>query len=118
MLSGAALVMAKPGGHKDPLYLLELARKHHVAALFFVPSLLSVFLETLELEDAPALTNVRHVFCAGEALTSAVCRRFHAGAKLPCATLHNLYGPTESDMTHWACPPAGSAAGRRSPSAS
>ena len=61
--------MARPSGHRDPLYLLELARRHHVAALFFVPSFLTVFLETLELEKAPPLERVRHVFCAGGSLT-------------------------------------------------
>ena len=53
LLVGGTLVMAKPGGHKDPLYLLELSRTYHVAVLFFVPSLLAVFVETLELEGAP-----------------------------------------------------------------
>ena len=63
----------------------------------------------MRVTGVPPLADVRHVFCAGEAMQPHHCTRFHGCGHFSRATLHNLYGPTESDMTHWASPPAGSA---------
>ncbi|WP_454228795.1 AMP-binding protein, partial [Propioniciclava flava] len=52
LLAGARLVMAQPGGHKDPLYLADVIRRHRVTVLHFVPSMLSVFLQALEVTFA------------------------------------------------------------------
>jgi hypothetical protein len=48
---------------------------------------------------------LRHVLVGGEALTSALARRFHSA--LPDALLHNDYGPTETAMavTCFTCGP-------------
>ena len=45
LISGATLVMAKPGGHKDPAYLAELINNERITTLHFVPSMLQVFLQ-------------------------------------------------------------------------
>src|SRR5262249_25381268 len=44
LLTGARLVLAQPGGHKDPAYLAELIRREGVSVCHFVPSMLQVFL--------------------------------------------------------------------------
>jgi amino acid adenylation domain-containing protein len=108
LLSGTTLVLAKPGGHRDPRYLVDLIQAKQISILFQVPSMLHVILEYLESEPGAELSSVQHVFCAGEALRANVCRAFHAGA-FPHSTLHNLYGPTEADMTSWTSPARGSA---------
>ena len=70
---------------------------HNITILFTVPSMLAVLLEHMALEGRMALPRIRHVFSAGAALPPNTCRSFHGGA-FPNAQLHNLYGPTESDM--------------------
>ena len=45
LLTGAKLVVARPGGHKEGAYLAELIRKEGITTVHFVPSMLSAFLE-------------------------------------------------------------------------
>src|SRR5579864_1887552 len=65
LITGATLVMAKPGGHKDPAYLIDLIRRQEITALHFVPSMLALFLEAEGLQQC---RSVRQVFASGEAL--------------------------------------------------
>lgn len=99
LVTGMRLVFAKPGGQHDTRYLADLIRMERIAWAFFVPSLLSRFLETAG--DFTA-TPLRHVFCSGEPLPSDVVRRFFRQCD---ARLHNVYGPTEAavEVTHWEC---------------
>jgi amino acid adenylation domain-containing protein len=99
LISGAALVIARPEGHKDPAYLAELIQREGVTTLHFVPSMLRLFLEDAAAADCASL---RRVICSGEALPADLQERFFA--TLP-AELHNLYGPTEAaiDVSSWAC---------------
>ena len=99
LLTGARLVLAKPGGHKDGDYLAQLIAEQKITTLHFVPSMLQVFLETPNLERAGCL---RRVICSGEALPFELQERFFARMT---AELHNLYGPTEAavDVSYWAC---------------
>jgi amino acid adenylation domain-containing protein len=102
LITGATLVMARPGGHKDPAYLVNIIQEQKITALHFVPSMLALFLETEGLEKC---ATVRQVFASGEALSfelqSRFFKRFHG-------KLHNLYGPTEAavDVTYWECTPS------------
>jgi amino acid adenylation domain-containing protein len=100
LIAGAQLVMAQPGGHRDPGYLSELIQRAGVTTLHFVPPMLREFLAH---DAARRCTSVARVVCSGEALPAALVRRFEA--VLPWAELHNLYGPTEAavDVTAWEC---------------
>jgi amino acid adenylation domain-containing protein len=100
LLAGARLVLARPDGHKDPRYLHELIQAEQVSTLHFVPSMLQVFLEAVDLGECGSL---RRVICSGEVLPADVVQRFLAVAG-NCA-LHNLYGPTEAaiDVSSWPC---------------
>ncbi|HEX2569426.1 MAG TPA: amino acid adenylation domain-containing protein, partial [Polyangia bacterium] len=102
LLVGARLVIARPGGHQDPAYLVRLIAAAEVTTLHFVPSMLQVFLQEPGLERCAAL---RRVICSGEALPSEL--KAQCLAKLPWAGLHNLYGPTEAavDVTYFDCQP-------------
>ncbi|MDT0569203.1 non-ribosomal peptide synthetase [Streptomyces sp. DSM 3412] len=92
LITGAALVVARPEGHRDPAYLARVIREQAVTTTHFVPSMLQVFLE----EPAAArCTGLRRVMCSGEALPSSVATRFH---EVLSAELHNLYGPTEASV--------------------
>jgi amino acid adenylation domain-containing protein len=100
LLAGARLVMARPEGHKDPVYLSEIIQREQITTLHFVPPMLQVFLEYGKTEDC---TSLRRVMCSGEALPVALSNRFHE--LFTQTELHNLYGPTEAavDVTAWAC---------------
>jgi len=99
LLVGARLVLAKPGGHRDPAYLVDVIEAEQVTIMHFVPSMLGAFLAASGLDRCGSL---RHVMCSGEALPFNLQEDFFAA--LP-AELHNLYGPTEAavDVTHWTC---------------
>ncbi|MFI9550026.1 amino acid adenylation domain-containing protein [Nonomuraea endophytica] len=92
LLTGAGLVVARPGGHADPAHLAALMESESVTTLHFVPSMLDFFLAEPEL--GARLGALRTVVCSGEALGADLAARF--AAALPTAGLHNLYGPTEA----------------------
>ncbi|OTA14506.1 Amino acid adenylation [Xenorhabdus vietnamensis] len=95
---GASLVIAKPHGHKDPDYLVDLIVSRSVTIIHFVPSMLRAF---LSIGECRRCSTLRHVICSGEALSVDMVEAFHQ--MLPETRLHNLYGPTEAaiDVTYW-----------------
>ncbi|MDX1892209.1 non-ribosomal peptide synthase/polyketide synthase [Mycolicibacterium sp. 050158] len=94
---GATLVVARPGGHRDPRYLAETMVSQGITAVDFVPSMLEPFLEEPAAADCASLTRVT---VGGEALPTDVAARFAETVGVP---LHNLYGPTEAavDVLGW-----------------
>lgn len=103
LFSGACLIVAKPEGHQDSAYLVELIREQGITTLHFVPSMLQIFVEESQVQTC---TSLRLVFCSGEALPFELQERFF---EISQAQLHNLYGPTEAsvDVTYWSCEPNG-----------
>jgi amino acid adenylation domain-containing protein/non-ribosomal peptide synthase protein (TIGR01720 family) len=99
LITGATLVMAPPGAHRDPAHLAALIREHGVTTLHFVPSMLQAFAEHGAL---PQCVSLRRVLASGEALPAELVQRHYRQGNVP---LHNLYGPTEAsiDVTAWAC---------------
>jgi amino acid adenylation domain-containing protein len=101
LLAGARLVLARPGGHRDPAYLVEEIAAHGITTIDFVPSMLQVFLETADTGRCGSLVRVAS---SGEALPAEVERRFYERMP-PGVRLYNQYGPTEAAMevTSWPC---------------
>jgi non-ribosomal peptide synthetase component F len=101
LIAGAALVMARPGGQREPDYLSEIIRQQNVTIFQAVPALLRAMLDDGRLKECRAL---RRVFCGGEALTADLERDFFSALD---AELINLYGPTETtiEITFWRCDP-------------
>src|SRR5262249_27048420 len=99
LMTGAKLVMARPEGHQDPVYLARLIREEQVTTLHFVPSMLRVFLENPETGECGS---IRRVISSGEELGVELEQIF---VERFDARLHNLYGPTEAavDVTSWQC---------------
>ena len=99
LLTGAALVVAEPGAHRDPLALRQVINAGEVSVLHFVPSMLQAFVASGELEQCLSL---KQVMCSGEALPYELQQQFR---QRHAAKLHNLYGPTEAaiDVSHWTC---------------
>lgn len=99
LITGACMILARPEGHKDALYLAQLIQQERVTTMHFVPSMLQAFLEEDEVLKCKTL---KRVICSGEALSYSVQQRFFQRID---AELHNLYGPTEAavDVTYWKC---------------
>jgi len=99
LVVGATVVVAEPGGHMVPSYMVTLIREARVTAMHFVPSMLRLFLFAPGIEDLP----LRMVFCSGEPLPFELTQEF---LNKTGSALHNLYGPTEAavDVSSWACP--------------
>ncbi|MET9960471.1 amino acid adenylation domain-containing protein [Streptomyces sp. NPDC006326] len=87
---GATLVVARPGGQRDPAHLLELTERHAVTTLFFVPTMMEVFLDA-----APpgSCRSLRRVIIGGEEVKPRLRDAFHARFD---ADLVNCCGPTEA----------------------
>ena len=111
IVCGATLVIAEPGGHRDPAYLAGIIAAERITTIHFVPSMLREFLELSNLQRCRSL---QRVFSSGEALPADLRRNFYlrCGASGVFAQLHNLYGPTEAavDVTAWDCSPEPSGA--------
>ncbi len=90
LMVGATMVIARPGGHKDPEYIADLIQKENVDLVHFVPSMLKKFLLA---ENCQGCTSLKYVICSGEALEADTCRKF---CSVLDAELANLYGPTEA----------------------
>ncbi|MFI6350928.1 amino acid adenylation domain-containing protein [Streptomyces sp. NPDC050560] len=90
LTAGARLVVAAPGGHRDPGYLRALLARERVTYARFVPTMLAALLDHGGDTPLPAL---RVLKSAGEPLPPELAAR--------CldtfgAELYNAYGPTET----------------------
>lgn len=99
LITGATLVIARPEGHKDPAYLVDLINRELITTIHFVPSMLQAFLNE---PSAKTCRSIRKTICSGEALPMEVQEQFF---DLLDAQLLNFYGPTESSVeaTYWEC---------------
>jgi amino acid adenylation domain-containing protein len=102
LLTGSCLVVAKPEGHRDSAYLIDVITKEQITTIHFVPSMLRAFLQEREVENCSCL---KRVICSGEALPVELQEKFFS--HIEGTELHNLYGPTEAaiDVTYWQCEP-------------
>ena len=105
LMNGGRLVIARPNGHKDTGYLLDIIESEKITRVHFVPSMLRLF---LAVADRNKTRSLRDVFCSGEALPADLQQRFFDTLD---ARLHNLYGPTEAavEVTYWMCRQQGAA---------
>ncbi|MQT28787.1 AMP-binding protein, partial [Pseudomonas helleri] len=65
LLTGARLVLAQPGEHREPLRLIDTIRAQRITTLHFVPSMLQAFIHETGVEQCHSL---RRIVCSGEAL--------------------------------------------------
>ncbi|ELS42655.1 non-ribosomal peptide synthetase, partial [Pseudomonas syringae] len=102
LCSGMPLVLARPDGQHDPVYLARLIRERQVSVVQFVPVLLQQF---LDLPDSSQCLSLTDIVCGGGELTVALAEQVRQ--RLPWARLHNVYGPTETtvDCSSWTLEP-------------
>lgn len=98
LISGATLVLARPGTQKDTRQLIAQVAEERITHLHFVPSVLKEFLKS---DEVKVCIHLKKTFCSGEALPTELQRKFFS--RFPKAELHNLYGPPEVtiDATCW-----------------
>lgn len=93
LVSGGYVVVAEPGGERDPQYLLELIATEKVTFVYLVSSMLDVLLDLAD--GTTLLSGLKHVWCGGEVLTPALFERFRAQLS---TTLYHGYGPAEATI--------------------
>ncbi|TMQ10165.1 MAG: hypothetical protein E6J91_27705 [Deltaproteobacteria bacterium] len=93
LMVGATLVVARPGGHRDPTYLRDVIVREAVTTIHFVPSMLQAFVLEHGIERC---TSLSRVICSGEALPFELTEVFHERL---AAELINLYGPERRRST-------------------
>ncbi|HEU5374259.1 MAG TPA: amino acid adenylation domain-containing protein, partial [Ktedonobacteraceae bacterium] len=99
LLSGACLVLAYPDAQRDSTALVQTMIEQQVTQAQYVPSLLRAILDEPDLDQ---YTELRRMFCGGEALPFSLQKRFFSRLD---ALLCNLYGPTEAaiNAAFWQC---------------
>ncbi|MBB4636053.1 non-ribosomal peptide synthetase [Longimicrobium terrae] len=99
---GARVAMARPGGQRDPDYLVDLIRAEGVTTMNMNASMLLVLLEHPLIEQC---TSLRQLLVGGEALPGTGLTRLLE--RLPATALHITYGPSEAAtaMTAMHCGP-------------
>jgi amino acid adenylation domain-containing protein len=102
LMSGAVVVLAAPGAHRDSAAMVAAIKQEAVTVLQMVPSMLAVLVEEPAIKECVSL---QRVFSGGEALTASLQERF--AERVSWANLINLYGPTEAsiDASYYACEP-------------
>ncbi|MGD9531186.1 amino acid adenylation domain-containing protein, partial [Pseudonocardia sp.] len=93
LVSGGYVVVAEPGGDRDPQYLLELIATEGVTFVYLVSSMLDVLLEMSR--GTAKLQGLKHVWCGGEVLTPELFERFRDQLT---TTLYHGYGPAEATI--------------------
>ncbi|MET9760449.1 amino acid adenylation domain-containing protein [Streptomyces sp. NPDC006372] len=93
LVSGARLVVLRPGGERDPHHLLSVIAEQRVTFTYLVSSMLDVLLEIAG--DSGKLNSLRHVWCGGEVLTPELYERFRARLDIP---MYHGYGPAETTI--------------------
>jgi len=58
LLAGAQLVMANPGGHRDPFYMVEAIQREKITILQVVPTILRLLAEEPELRECRQLKTI------------------------------------------------------------
>ncbi|WP_405727229.1 amino acid adenylation domain-containing protein [Streptomyces sp. NBC_00028] len=93
LVSGARLVILRPGGERDPHHLLSVIAEHRVTFTYLVSSMLDVLLDIAG--DSGQLDSLRHVWCGGEVLTPELYERFRTQLDIP---MYHGYGPAETTI--------------------
>ncbi|MDN3988603.1 non-ribosomal peptide synthetase [Zwartia vadi] len=100
LMTGATLVIARPGGHKDAAYLHQAIDAYSITMIHFVASMLELFLEE---KHALKHESLRLIVTSGEALSGTLQSKTLQA--FPQIEFWDLYGPTEAaiHVSAWRC---------------
>jgi acyl-coenzyme A synthetase/AMP-(fatty) acid ligase len=96
LLTGGTVVLAKPGGQRDPAYISNLMIEEQVTNSCMTPTFLNLLLDDSLWH---ARCNLSHVVSLGAPLSMDIVRKFLK--MLPNTKLHNAYGASETGMCIW-----------------
>jgi len=95
LILGARVILARPGGQRDPSYLAAIVAREGITHASFPPALLALLLERPGSDRE--LASLRVLVTGGETVPPELSAR--VGDRLPGATLFNRYGPTEATIS-------------------
>lgn len=102
---GATVCILPDEEEKEPDSIKKAILKYNVSIIHFVPSMLNVFLDYLEVNKCmkTSLMELKYVVSSGEKLKKESVEKFYS--LFSNSKLINLYGPTEAtvDVTHYEC---------------
>ena len=100
LMTGATLVIARPGGQKDASYLHHAIDAYGITMIHFVSSMLELFLEE---QQGLKHESLRLIVTSGEALSGTLQNKTLQA--FPRAEFWDLYGPTEAaiHVSAWRC---------------
>ena len=94
--SGGSLTLLSSGAEKDPTKIVSAIEKNKITHISFVPSMFSVFMDTVQKEGIDKIQSLKYLFLAGEALPKEMVGRFDSlNTEI---ALENIYGPTEATI--------------------
>ncbi|MDO9025800.1 non-ribosomal peptide synthetase [Zwartia sp.] len=100
LMTGATLVIARPGGQKDAAYLHQVIDAYGITMIHFVSSMLELFLEE---QQGLRHESLRLIVTSGEALSGTLQDKTLRA--FPRVEFWDLYGPTEAaiHVSAWRC---------------
>lgn len=98
-IAGASIALLKRNAEKEPTEIAEEIERYSVTVSYFVPSMLSVFMDMPE-KSIEKIKGLKYILTSGEAQNSALVKKFYkrmlgVGSKV---RLGNNYGPTEASV--------------------
>ncbi|MBN2864186.1 MAG: amino acid adenylation domain-containing protein, partial [Bacteroidales bacterium] len=92
-MEGGKLALLNPSDEKSPSGIIRAIQNYRVTHINFVPSMLKMLIETLDVKEAGKLNQLKYLFTAGEALSVSLWKQIKKAA--PDVQFENIYGPTE-----------------------
>jgi amino acid adenylation domain-containing protein len=93
--AGGKLVILPQGKEGNPMAIADTIQQQRVTHVNFVPSMFSVFLDTIK-QQAAKVIHLKYIFLAGEALGKALVES--ASVVMGDVQMVNVYGPTEATI--------------------
>ncbi len=103
LMRGAAIVLVPELQRANAAFLVHLIERHAITVWYSVPSIVTRMSDLCK-KDERELASVRHLLVAGEAFPGHALPSMRRA--FPRARIHNLYGPTETNVvTYHEVPP-------------
>ena len=95
LVCGATIVLVPELQRANAAFLVHLIERHAISVWYSVPSIVARMAEICT-RDGRELSSVRHLLVAGEAFPGRALPAMRRA--FPRARIHNLYGPTETNV--------------------
>lgn len=96
-MGGGRLALLSQGGEKEPQMIFDQICRYEVTHINFVPSMLNLFLVSLNRADLTMLNKtLKYLLVCGEVFSKELAKICQD--RLPNVTVENIYGPTETTI--------------------